>query len=248
MTPPSPVTVVRRMWEGLADARGSFGDGVRVVVAPASLVCPPGFVGIVTIGDGALVAAPDETLAGALRIHLAGREIGELTEPALFADGFVVDTVLGPARLAYASTDTFRPAHEPGRGTQPPEPLAGDDPDMAFLRSGVDPEEAGESGIDGITSPAFVERDDTEKVVAAAGYRMWPGDTAQLCVLTAPAARGRGAARRVASRAVEHALANRLLPQWRARTLPSIRVADRLGFIDLGGQLSVQLTAMKGRA
>lgn len=76
--------------------------------------------------------------------------------------------------------------------------------------------------------------------MAAAGYRLWPRRTAHLSVLTAPAARGRGLARTVASAAVAHALAADLLPQWRARPPASRRVAAALGFEELGAQLSLR--------
>jgi RimJ/RimL family protein N-acetyltransferase len=60
-------------------------------------------------------------------------------------------------------------------------------------------------------------------------------------VLTDTAARGRGLAQRVASAAVDRALADGLLPQWRARPPASRRVAQALGFRELGTQLSVYL-------
>lgn len=67
-----------------------------------------------------------------------------------------------------------------------------------------------------------------------------PAGTAHLSVLTAPAARGRGLARVTGSAAVAHALAAGLLPQWRARSLASRRVAAALGFTELGAQLSIE--------
>lgn len=76
--------------------------------------------------------------------------------------------------------------------------------------------------------------------MAAAGYRAWPSDTAHLSVLTAPAERGRGLARAVAT-AVAAALQADLLPQWRSRPEASRRVARALGFRELGAQLSIRL-------
>ncbi|WP_425321545.1 GNAT family N-acetyltransferase [Catellatospora chokoriensis] len=84
-------------------------------------------------------------------------------------------------------------------------------------------------------------------VVAAAGYRRWPGQAAHMCVLTAPPHRGRGLARIVGGAAVADALANDLLPQWRARPEPSRRVARALGFHELGTQLSVRITEPSAR-
>ncbi|WP_410097142.1 GNAT family N-acetyltransferase [Streptomyces sp. Isolate_219] len=91
-----------------------------------------------------------------------------------------------------------------------------------------------------MSSPAFCLRRGGE-VVAAAGYRSWPRSVAHLSVLVAPHCRGRRLARVVASAAVAHALDAGLLPQWRARLCPSLRVAVALGFQELGTQLSVRL-------
>ncbi|WP_425297853.1 GNAT family N-acetyltransferase [Nocardia abscessus] len=66
-----------------------------------------------------------------------------------------------------------------------------------------------------------------------------PRRVAQLSVLTAPDRRGQGL---TGSAAVEHALENGLLPQWRARTRESRRVAASLGFRELGALLSLELT------
>ena len=71
--------------------------------------------------------------------------------------------------------------------------------------------------------------------------RNWPGETAHLSVLTAPAARGRGLARAAASAAVAHAIESQKLPQWRARPEASRRVARALGFRQLGSQVSIRL-------
>ena len=97
-----------------------------------------------------------------------------------------------------------------------------------------------ESGLQGITSPAFAVCEHGQ-VVAAAGYRDWPCGTAHLSVLTAAAARGRGFARAAASAAVAHAIGEGRLPQWRARPEASRRVACALGFRELGSQVSIRL-------
>ena len=91
-----------------------------------------------------------------------------------------------------------------------------------------------------ISTPAFTVREQGQ-IVAAAGYRNWPGETAHLSVLTAPAARGRGLARAAASAAVAHAIESQKLPQWRARPEASRRVARALGFRELGSQVSIRL-------
>ncbi|MEX0172317.1 GNAT family N-acetyltransferase [Streptomyces sp. LMG1-1-1.1] len=227
-------TRARALWEGLAGTPVSFprAGGIRVVVSPASGLCPAGWTGVVVLGGSALVTAPDGGTATSVRDALRGLPADvDAIRGALPATG-----VLGPAALAYLSPDRFRPAAAPPTV----ERLPGDHPALRALEGAAGDDDAGEAALEDITSPAFVVRERGE-VVAAAGYRAWPHRTAHLSVLTAPGARGRGLARRTASAAVAHALAGGLLPQWRARPEASRRVAAALGFEELGAQLSVEL-------
>jgi GNAT superfamily N-acetyltransferase len=144
--------------------------------------------------------------------------------------------VLGPATLAHLDRADFRPVPTSVAVEEVP---VGDSGLAALLTRSGD-EDAAESGLDDISSPACVVRDG-DSVVAAAGYRAWPQSVAHLSVLVAPDRRGHGLARAVASAAVARALDGGLLPQWRARPHPSRRVALALGFRELGAQLSVRV-------
>lgn len=144
--------------------------------------------------------------------------------------------MLGPATLSYVSPASFRPAVAAPTVDQLPCHHRA----LRALQERAGRDDAAEAALDEVTSPAFVVREDGG-VVAAAGYRAWPRRTAHLSVLTAPERRGRGLARVTGSAAVAHALAARLLPQWRARTAASRRVAAASGFEELGAQLSIDL-------
>ena len=113
-------------------------------------------------------------------------------------------------------------------------------PELESLLVATGIADAEESGLAEITSPAFLMRDN-RRVVAAAGYQLWPGNVAHLCVLVAPDARNRGLARQVASAAISHALHYGRFPQWRARPAASQAVSRALGFRELGSQLSLLL-------
>ncbi|NUK22697.1 GNAT family N-acetyltransferase [Streptomyces lunaelactis] len=219
----------RLVWETLAATPVSFAPsgGVAVVTSPASQLCPPAWSGLVVLGDAAIATTPTDSAARLLRGALSSVPLDSL--PAL-----PMTEVLGPATLAYVSAAGFRPAAGPA------EALPADDPAVHRLIASVSREDADESALDEITSPAFVVREGPD-VIAAAGYRAWPAETAHVCVLTATPHRGRGLARRAASAAVTHALTANLLPQWRARPLASRRVATALGFRELGTQLSFRL-------
>ncbi|MEV4541235.1 GNAT family N-acetyltransferase [Micromonospora echinaurantiaca] len=119
-------------------------------------------------------------------------------------------------------------------------PLPPGHPDVAGLLAEVPADDAAESGLGDITSDVFVVREDS-RVVAAAGYRRWPGSVAHLAVLAGVRSRGRGLAGAAASAAVADALRDHLLPQWRARPEASRRLARRLGFRELGNQVSIRV-------
>ncbi|MFC9436517.1 GNAT family N-acetyltransferase [Nocardia sp. NPDC057030] len=236
-TDPVPARV-RALWEGLAAAPVSFTSVPSVVVSPKALICPPGWVGIVALHGQAIVTAPSSAAAAVIRAAVAQLSVADLTVPDILGEALPLAEVLGPAALAYVGEDGFRPAP---RNSLAVESLPAEHPDLRTLEVRSGDQDAAESGLDEITSPAFTIRAGAD-LIAAAGYHIWPGRTAHLSVLTAPDRRGRGLARVAASAAVAHALDAGLLPQWRARPPQSRRVAAALGFRELGTQLSIKLT------
>ncbi|MFI9367025.1 GNAT family N-acetyltransferase [Kitasatospora sp. NPDC053057] len=229
----------RGLWEELASVPVSFAPtgGVRVVVSPESRMCPSGWVGLVVLGNSAIVTVPSEDTAETVRNALANLPVGAIAGAHSVRGVLPVARVLGPAALAYVSDDRFRSV---AARRLTVEQISGEHPDLRELENLALADDSDEAGLGEITSPAFVVREGGQ-VVAAAGYRSWPSRTAHVSVLTAPAWRGRGLARATGSGAVAHALAAGLLPQWRARVDASRRVALTLGFRELGAQLSVEL-------
>jgi GNAT superfamily N-acetyltransferase len=226
----------RRLWTHLAGTPVAFKDAaIDVAVSPRSLLCPPGWVGVVGLGSAVIGTAPDGDTAEVVRGGLSDLPSAAMTDPAMVGGRLPVVEVLGPASLAYCDVAGFRPV-----GFSVVEIVPAGHPDVGSLLALVPAEDADESGLAEITSPAFVVRTGSD-VIAAAGYRTWPSSTAHLSVLTVPAERGRGLARMVAAAAVTHALDVGLLPQWRARPEASRRVARALGFRELGSQLSIRL-------
>ncbi|MGN9841008.1 GNAT family N-acetyltransferase [Nonomuraea sp. H19] len=207
---------------------------MAVVVSPETWLCPPGWSGIIALDGAILATVPGADLVEPVRdvllhqVRQADLDLG-LLPPLLRAQD-----VLGPAGLAYLEAGDFVAAHD-GSGV---ESVPVDD--VRALMASVPKEDAEETGLEEITSAAFVIREGQE-VIAAAGYRSWLSTAAHLSVLTAPEHRDRGLARRVASAAVADALTNGLLPQWRARPAASRRVARALGFREIGSQISVHL-------
>jgi RimJ/RimL family protein N-acetyltransferase len=237
MVPDPLLARAQSLWASLAVAPVAFTrNGTSVVASPDSQLCPASWAGIVAVGGSAIVTVPSEAMVEPVVRAVQHASPDALTDPDALRAMLPVKEVLGPANLAYVSPDAFLPA---ASGTVT-ERLNPGHPDLLALLASVSREDAEESGIGELTAPVFVARE-SAKVVAAAGYERWPGETAHLCVLTDTAARGRGLAQRVASAAVDRALADGLLPQWRARPPASRRVAQALGFRELGTQLSVYL-------
>jgi hypothetical protein len=233
----------RRLWVGLAGTPVVFRDAaVEVAVSPGSLLCPPGWVGIVALESAVIATAPDRDVAETVRRALNDLPTTAMTDSAAVRDTLPVDETLGPATLAYCDAAGFRPADSTAV-----EMIHANHADLKTLLARVSADDADESGLAEITSPAFVVRTETE-VIAAAGHRAWPGNTAHISVLTAPAERGQGLARVVATAAITNALQSGLLPQWRARPEASRRVARALGFHELGSQLSIHLAPVDGHA
>ena len=173
--------------------------------------------------------------ADELRPAVADLPVAQATDVGAVRARLAAADTLGPATLAYLDQWEFA-------GAAAVEQLPAGHRDVRHLLASVSAADAGECGLDEITSPAYVVREGSV-VVAAAGYQLWPGSVAHLSVLTGDRHRGRGLARLVASAAVADALTSGLLPQWRARPLPSRRVALRLGFRELGAQLSFRPAA-----
>jgi len=148
-----------------------------------------------------------------------------------------VEQVVGAARLAYTDAVAFRPV-----ATGEVTGVGDDDAGVAALRAASDPREWNDASPDepcehrcGIV--------DNDSLVAIATLRVWDDTLGHVGVFSAAHARRRGLASRVGSAVVTHALTLGLVPQWRSRlgNEASARVADQLGFVDLGRQMTVRV-------
>ncbi len=217
-------------WRRLA---GAPRDGrLQVVVNPESWLAPRGWIGIVAIGDVITASVPSAELRVPVDSALAAVAGEQATDPDLIVPRLTATAAtLGPAQLFYP-TANFEAAGE--IGDEAPEA------ELAQLLAASPPEDLDESGLAHIDSPAFVSRSSDGAIVSACGYRRWPNGVAHLSVLTHPEHRRRQHGRRAAAAAARHAVADGLLPQWRARPVASQRLALAIGFVRVGAQLSVQ--------
>ena len=239
---PALTARARTVWVRLAGVPVVFAPVLRPAVSPTSRLCPPGWAGLVVIADEAIATVPDAGTGQIMQEALSRAPAASLTDPELLNSKLVITDVLGPATLAYLDSGNFRPPP----GTASTATVDVFDPALASLLSEADRGDLAESGIAEITSPAFVIREQNH-VVAAAGYRDWPGQVAHMSVLTAVHARDRGLGQVAAAAAVAHALGENKLPQWRARQQASRQIARHLGFQELGSQVSLRLATISSR-
>ena len=82
-----------------------------------------------------------------------------------------------------------------------------------------------------------------DSLLAVAALQVWDDALGHVSVFTAAAARRQGLAARAGAAVVERALALGVVPQWRSRigNDASASVADRLGFVALGKQMTVRV-------
>ncbi|MFC8848533.1 MULTISPECIES: hypothetical protein [unclassified Micromonospora] len=84
--------------------------GIEVAVSARSLLCPPGWAGIVDCGDAATVTVPTGDWARVMRERLRGLPVEILTDSDRLRTVLPFTEVLGPASLAYLDEYDFRPA------------------------------------------------------------------------------------------------------------------------------------------
>jgi hypothetical protein len=229
----------RIAWAGSAGLGDGFRPGqVQLGVNAGSGLCPPGWAGIVVLGDAAIVTAPAAQAERELRGALRGVPVARLTDPSVVVPAGRAPAVLGPANLAFTDPARFAgPGASPRPATQQ---MPVTDQRVQRLLSSVSAEDAAETDLARMDSAVHVVLDG-DRAVAAAGYLTWPGGVAHLSVLTDTACRGRGLAKLAGAAATADALARGLLPQWRARVPASIRAAASLGFVSCGSQLCIRL-------
>ncbi len=147
----------------------------------------------------------------------------------------IATVAVGPAYIGYATT-VVPPPH-------PVQMLISEDAGAILaMQQACDPTEweHGSSSSEDLCAGVFVG----EELVAFAGYEVWSQSIAHISIVTHPGFRGRGYGRSAVAHLARHALAARLLPQYRtlASNRPSIRIAESLGFQPFAESMAVRFT------
>lgn len=194
----------------------------------------PGFTAavILDIGGSLLVAGPAEAIALLRRLSPQQLVDADVAASALLS---LRPRLIGKALLGYADESTFTPAPAAHRVRQA---------DLAAAERAVshcDADDRDESGLLAMSAWFVAEQEGVP--VAAAGYEGWPRSVAHCGVAVGAEHRGRGLGQSVASAAVGHALGEHAVAQWRSRdtNATSIRLGERLGFVQVGSQTAFDL-------
>ncbi|MGO1973904.1 MAG: GNAT family N-acetyltransferase [Propionibacteriaceae bacterium] len=141
--------------------------------------------------------------------------------------------LLGEATLAYADAYVQHPDLDAAVVTD-------DVAAVTDLEAACPPDDVSEVDLAEMAQ-RWVLLDEADTPLAGAGYAVWTQILAHLGVLTAHPLRRRGNGTLVAALATNEALDSGLIPQWRARfdNDASRRVADRLGYRQVGSQTTV---------
>jgi hypothetical protein len=150
-----------------------------------------------------------------------------------------VEKIVGPAFIGYgyASTLKLESAGLARRLT------TADSNAITGLRGECSLEEWEHGGSKHADAPTFGAFDAQGTLCALASYSVWPEQIAHISIVTAATRRGRGFATSAVACAARHALEAGLLPQYRtlAANVPSLGVAQRLGFVEYGFSIYVRL-------
>jgi GNAT superfamily N-acetyltransferase len=150
-----------------------------------------------------------------------------------------VDQVIGPAWLGYADATDFRPAPTTGTRLLTAQDLA----QLQRLAAACGPVAWEHSGIDPARPPVFGCFDG--EVLAAAGMlERWGDRLLHVGIVTHPGYRGRGYGKAVVSAMTAYGLATGGVLQYRTlqANLPSVGIAQTLGFQRFAQTLAVRLT------
>ena len=206
----------------------------QVLVQRESWWGRPGWIGLLRIEDCVTAISPTSELVEPLIRALTDLSPSDALSPDCIIPRLpTIVEILGPARLYYPGEHLAVATADTPVDAVPPA-------NVSSLLAGVTQDELDESGLAEVTSSVSIVRGKQGEPIAGCGYRHWPGQVAHLSVLTRTGYRGKGLARAVAIDASTRALAEGLLPQWRARTAPSQSVALAVGFEQLGAQLSLR--------
>ncbi len=201
-------------------------------------------ISILVCGGAPLVSMPPRVF-DLLRDSASLWSLDDVADPGLLSRLLLpigqdlVTAILGPAFIGYAPA-ALPPDHQcTGQLDTSQADL------VAELRSACSPTDWEHGGPHADTLAQFGSFDSSGELAALASYNLWGNVLAHIAVVTHPKFRGRGHGRSAVAHAARHSLVAGLMPQYRTlrANLPSLRIAQRLGFHEYGFSTYVRLNA-----
>jgi RimJ/RimL family protein N-acetyltransferase len=187
-------------------------------------------VSVVTIGSDTFIAAP-----AFLQERVA--TLDPVLDAVLHEFGDEIEKIIGSVRLAYAD-DTISDLAPTDVVVQ----IADDDPRQRLIEARADRDEWLEGAVSDTSDARYAILEGGD-VVAIATLGIWDDTVGSIGVFTDARVRGRGLAGCVASTAAIETVRRGFVAQWQSRVEndASARVADKLGFVTLGGRVVVRV-------
>lgn len=219
-----------RLWRRLADDPSALAPGTRRVTRDTNGFCPPGWIGVVRLGDA---YALDPGIADA-RVVDRLLALDDPTDPAQVRTVLAPQQALGPAELAYLPDGWVAP--ELGD-----DGVVLEERDVAGLRdwlATVPEDDLAESSV--VDMPRVVVAVVDGDIAGAVGHLAWPEQVGHIGIVVAPAHRQRGVGRALAVAGTVRAQRAGLAPQWRAASdnAASRALAAAVGYVEVGRQFS----------
>src|SRR5688572_11737063 len=215
----------------------------RVQQHTGALLDNPG-IWILVAGGAPLISLPADTidvLGDRAQAWSAAdvADVAALHEQLTAVCPRTVERIIGPAFIGYGSSDSLD--LQDARFARPISSRA----EVLRLQAACQPEEWDHGGSEPEHEQTSGVVDQANELLALSGYKVWNDSIAHISIVTHPVYRGRGHGRTAVALAAQHALAAGLLPQYRTlrQNMPSMNIAKRLGFVEYGFSVYVELRA-----
>lgn len=219
----------RRLWRALAGDSTVLSPGTTAVVRGSRYICPPGWTGVVRLGNAVVIEAGYAN--GDVLAIL--RALDDPSDPNAVAEKLAPTRTRGPGILAYLA-DSGDTLHHRSASDVVEVPLSA----ITEWLDALPQDDVDESSLRSMDDVVVLTRG--TDIVAAAGHVEWPAAMGHVGVLVAPTARGQGFGTRMGAVATRRVLDIGRQPQWRAAAgnTASRRAAQRIGYREVGRQFS----------
>ncbi len=239
MAGPDTIRKIDGFWAGYFGCDPADLNGTKTLVQPHKALKTFDGVLVFRHAEACLVSVPG-VVPEIERAKLRAAAPAQAFDPDFLAKTFVVwkDRVSPPAWVGVCDKESFKPVATTARLLTPDDEAA-----MLRLAEGCGEVAWKQSKLASDRNTNFGLFEGNE-IVAASGYLVMGGLLAYIGVVTHPAHRGKGHAKRVVSGSMAHAFGKGLIAMWRTPQEhgAAVKLAGQLGFTHYASTYDVQLT------